>query len=303
MAKMARPTSQSHRGEFTMTDRLPAGLLALAFSLIIALPAHAQDPPTAQEKKGSPVVDDINGPPPPPPPIAPPAPSTPEKKALLKELLGLMKASDNSEAIANQFMDQLQPAVASGISNYMRGWIQAQKWPPAEQKRMEALGDETVQRILTRTRAEIPKRVNFAELVEKVAVEVYNKHFTEVEVKDLIAFCKTSAAQKFTGILPQIVAEIMPGIEKPLDTEPAQLITELIEKAALKAYGKYFTEAEVKELIAFCKTSTAQKFARIQPQIIAELASGTRNAMVPEVTPLISEIVDTETMKLTQKRN
>jgi hypothetical protein len=234
MAKMARPTSQSHRGEFTMTDRLPAGLLALAFSLIIALPANAQDLPTMEEKGRVQVIGGMEGPPP------PPAPITPEKKALMKELLGLMKASDNSETIANQFMDQLQPAVASGISNHMRGWIQAQKWPPAEQKRMEALVDETVQRILTRIRAEVPKRVNFAELVEKVAVEVYNKHFTEAEVKDLIAFYKTS---------------------------------------------------------------TAQKFARIQPQIVAELASRAGNAIVPDVTPLISEIVDTETMKLTQKRN
>lgn len=280
-----------------MPNGFLAGLAALTFSLIIALPAHAQDPPRTEEKGRPPVIGGTEGPPP------PPAPITPEKKALIKELLGLMKASDNSVAIANQFMDQLQPAVASGLSNNMRGWIQAQKWPPAEQKRMEALADETIQRILTRVRAEVPKRVNFAELVEKVAVEVYNKHFTDAEMKDLVAFYNTSAAQKFTRILPQLIAEAMPGVEKPLDIEPTQLINELIEKAALKAYSKYFTEAEVKDLVAFYKTSTAQKFARTQPQLVAELASGTRNVIVPAVTPLINEIVDTEIKSLTTKRN
>jgi hypothetical protein len=297
MAKMTRQTSQSCRGEFTMPNGFLAGLTALTFSLIIALPAHAQDPPRTEEKGRASVIGGTEGLPP------PPAPITPEKKALIKDLLGLMRASDNSVALANQFMDQLQPAVASELSNNMRGWIRAQKWPPAEQKRLEALADETIQRILTRVRAEVPKRVNFAELVEKVAVEAYNKHFTEAEVRELVAFCNTSAAQKFTRILPQLIAEAMPGVEKPLDIEPAQLITALTEKAALKAYSNYFTEAEVKELTAFYKTSTAQKFARTQPQLIADLASGTRNAMVPVVTPLISEIVDTEIKSLTTKRN
>jgi len=267
--------------------------MAPAFCFIIAFPAYAQDPPTTEEKGR-------------PPLIISPAPAqdtvTSEKKTLVKELLGLMRGSENSGAIANQLMDQLQPAVAGELSNNMRGWMQKQKWPPAEQKRLEALVDETIQRILTRIRAEVPKRANFAELIERVEVEVYNKHFTDTEVKDLIVFYKTSAAQKFARILPQIIAEIMPGVEKPLDTEPAQL-TELIEKAALKSYGQQLTEAEVKDLIAFYKTSTAQKFARIRPQIMADMTSGARNVIGPAVTPLISEIIDSEIKSLTTKRN
>jgi hypothetical protein len=277
-----------------MTMRFLAGLMALAFFLMIALPAHAQDQPRTEEKGRVRVIEE---PPPPPDPI------TLEKKTLIKELLGRMRASENSGAIANQLMDQLQPAVAGELSNNMREWIQGQKWPAAEQKRLQALVDETIQRILTRIRAEVPKRVNFAELIEKVAIEVYNKHFTDAEVIELIAFYKTSAAQKFTRDLPQIIAEAMPRFEKPLDTEPAQLINELIEKGALKAYGQQFTESEMKDLIAFYKTPIAKKFAGIQPQIIADTVSGIRNVIVPAVTPLISEIVETEIVKLTQKRN
>jgi len=278
-----------------MTSRFLAGFIALAFCFIIALPAYAQDPPSTEEKGRPPKMVVIS-------PAHAQDTITPEKKTLIKELLGLMRGSENSGAIANQLMDQLQPAVAGELSNNMRGWMQKQKWPPAEQKRLEALVDETIQRILTRIRAEVPKRANFAELIERVAVEVYNKHFTDAEVKDLIVFYKTSAAQKFARILPQIIAEIMPGVEKPLDTEPAQLI-ELIEKAALKYYGQQLTEAEVKDLIAFYKTSTAQKFTRIRPQIMADMASGARNVIGPAVTPLISEIIDSEIKSLTTKRN
>src|SRR5262245_11650798 len=256
-----------------MSNRFLAGLITLAFCCAIALPAYAQSD------------------------------STPEKKALIKELLGLTNAAYNSEAIANQIMDKLQATVTSQFSNEMREWIQAQKVAPAEQKRLQAIVDETIQRILTRVRAEVPKRINYGELIEKIGVEIYNKHFTEAEVKELIAFNKTPTAQKYLKILPQITAEIMPGVAKSIPPEPTQFAGELVEKVAHEAYNKRFTEAEVKELIAFSKTSTAQKFAKILPQIIAEMTSMTEKLIAPELIPLIDKIVDDELMKLTPKRN
>ncbi len=52
-----------------MTNRFLAGIIALALSSIIALPVYSQNEPTA------------------------------EKKALIKELLGLLNAANNAEAI------------------------------------------------------------------------------------------------------------------------------------------------------------------------------------------------------------
>jgi uncharacterized protein len=191
-----------------MTKRFLAGLIALAFCFIIALPAHAQNSPAT------------------------------EKKALIKELLGLMNAASNSEAVANQFRGQLQPIMAGLISNEMRGWIREQKFSPAEQNRMETLVDETVQRILTRVSVELPKRIGFAELIEKVAFEIYDKYFTEAEIKDLIAFYKTSTAQKFIKLLPQITAEMMSGTEKVVGPKLTELISESFADEIMKLKSK-----------------------------------------------------------------
>src|SRR5262245_25337279 len=114
-----------------MTNKFLAGLMALAFCFITAVPAHAQDTMRS------------------------------EKKPLIKEVLTLMNAIGNSEAIANQIMEALQAPVVNALSNEMRGWIQEQKLPPAEQKRLEAETDESALRILTRLRAEMPKRISF----------------------------------------------------------------------------------------------------------------------------------------------
>ena len=191
-----------------MTNKFLAGLMALAFCFITALPANAQDA------------------------------LTPEKKALIKELLTLMNASGNSEAISNQIMEALQAPVANALSNEMRGWIQEQKLPPAEQRRMEAETDESAQRILTRLRAEIPKRISFGELVEKVGIETYDKYYTVAEVKDLIAFYKTSTGQKFVKILPQLTADLMSGTGKLIEPELTKLMTETLADELMKLKTK-----------------------------------------------------------------
>jgi uncharacterized protein len=229
MAKMARPTSQSHRGEFTMTNRFPAGLLALAFSLIIALPAHAQDPPRTEEK----------GTPSPPIGVGPPQNTiTPEKKALIKELLGLMNSGNIAGAIAIQFMEQFQQSGIILIKSDLREWIEAQKFAPAKKNRMEAEIDESAQRILTRLRAEFPKRINLGEILEIVALEVYDKYFTEAEVKDLIAFYKTPTGQKSIKILPQLSAEMLPRIGQLMDPAASLLAIELLGDEIKRLTGK-----------------------------------------------------------------
>jgi uncharacterized protein len=191
-----------------MKNRFLAGLITLAFCFIIALPAHAQDT------------------------------LTPEKKALIKELLTLMNASGNSEAISNQIMEALQAPVANALSNEIRGWIQEQKLPPAEQKRLEAETDESAQRILTRLRAEIPKRISFGELVEKVGIETYDKYYTVAEVKDLIAFYRTSTGQKFVKILPQLTADLMSGTGKLIEPELTKLMTETLADELMRLKTK-----------------------------------------------------------------
>jgi hypothetical protein len=182
-------------GEF-MAGRFWAGLMVLAFCFIIAIPAYAQNDPT------------------------------PEKRAMIKELLGLMNAANNTEAITNQLMEQLPEPLTGLASNMLREWIQSLKLAPAERNRMEAEVPESAKRIANRIRAELPKRIKFGELAEKVGHEIYDKHFTAAEVKDLIAFYKTSTAQKFVRLTPQITAEMLQSIQKSMDTELDQLIIE-----------------------------------------------------------------------------
>jgi uncharacterized protein DUF2059 len=225
MAKIARPTSQSYRGEF-MTNRFPTLIFALALCFIISLPARAQDA------------------------------ITPEKQALIKEFMKLQTTSTNYVALMDQFLGQGLKQSAPLISQALKEEILQAKLSPGEQKasptrergvpprmlledeakKLDSEADEATDRILARIRAEFPKRVNFGELFDRVGVEIYAKHFSEDEIRELIILYKSPVAQKLLHLLPQITAEVIPKVEAWITPTFTQVMEEAFaeEKKKLK---------------------------------------------------------------------
>jgi hypothetical protein len=190
-----------------MKNRFLAGLIALAFCFIIALPAYAQDA------------------------------LTPEKKALIKEFTKLLNTSTNYEAMVDQFLGQGLKQSAPMISQALLLEIPQEKLSPDEQKQLKSEADEATQRIFVRVRTEFPKRVNFGELLDRVGLEIYAKHFSEEEIKELIILYKSPVAQKFLRLLPQFTSEMLPKIQEWITPALTQLMEETFteEKKKFKA--------------------------------------------------------------------
>jgi len=197
-----------------MANRFMAGLIALAFCFIVALPAYAQGQLTLEKQ----------------------VPLTPEKKVLVKELMMLLNATTNSEAFANQMIEKLREPFVALVSQGLQRDLQADKLAPAEQQRLKSETEEAANRILARIRTEIPKRINMDEILEQVGIEMYGKNFTEEELKELVILYKSPTAQKLVRLLPQISAETFPKIEEIMGPALTRLMSELIaeEKNRLK---------------------------------------------------------------------
>jgi len=211
-----------------MTYRFLAGIFALAFCCIIALPAHAQDA------------------------------ITPEKQALIKEFMRLQTTSTNYVALMDQFLGEGLKQSAPMISQALRQEILQARIPPSEQnasstkksgipsrpllpdeeKGLKAEADEATERILARIRAEFPMRVNFGELFDRVGVEIYAKHFSEEEIKELIILYKSPVAQKLLRLLPQITAEVIPKVQEWI----TPTFTQMMEEAFAEEKKKFKTK-------------------------------------------------------------
>ena len=211
-----------------MINRFLAGIFTLVFCFIIALPAHAQDT------------------------------LTPEKQALIKEFMKLQTTSTNYVALMDQFLAQGLNQSAPLISQALKQEILQARIPPSEQnanstknsgdpphplsqdeeKRLKSEADEATERILARIRAEFPKRVNFGELFDRVGVEIYAKHFSEEEIKELIVLYKSPAAQKLLRLLPQITAEMIPKVQEWI----TPTFTQMMEEAFAEEKKKFKTK-------------------------------------------------------------
>ena len=149
-----------------------------------------------------------------------------------------MNASSTSEAIASQLLEQSQEPLVAMISLGLRQESPARKLTPAEVRRLEAQTDEAAQRIMIRLREEFPRRLNFGDLLAQVSFEIYDKHFTEADMKDLVAFYKTPTAQKFVRLTPQITADLLPKIEALIEPKLTRLMHELIADEQKKLITK-----------------------------------------------------------------
>lgn len=170
---------------------------------------------------------------------------TPEKLALIKELIDVSHSKQTVEAMLkaqSEEMDKRLPEIIwQGVSGLkeLKTLTAAQK----EQLRLKVLSSSG--RTGRRMYDLLLEKINFNKLIDDISVPLYDKYFTETELGDLVAFHKSPTGKKVIEVMPNLVAEsmtrtsdiIMPQIGAmmtQLQEEETQLMTKEIQ-TALKA--------------------------------------------------------------------
>lgn len=163
---------------------------------------------------------------------------SPQKKALIKEFLNLIDATKAAETTIRQIQQQLRGATSVVFAQGLRELLASEKMAPTDRTRAEARVNEAAERVVERIQIEIPKRINYAEVLEQVLTEIYDKHFTEEDLKELVALYKTPTAQKFVKLAPQMSVEAMPKVQEMILPTITQTITEIVEDEKKKIIAK-----------------------------------------------------------------
>ena len=137
---------------------------------------------------------------------------SPEKEALIKELLAASGSAKSARDTANM-MASFQQAEAERL---IRDLAESDKTMSPEGK--EALMKTTVEsvgRLTKRVDEFFDKELDLEKAINEIAIPVYDKHYSEAELRDLIAFYKSPVGQKSISLAPQLMADMMGGfIEK-----------------------------------------------------------------------------------------
>jgi uncharacterized protein len=155
-----------------------------------------------------------------------------EKKALIQELLLVTEAEKTSSRVVDTMLTALEeqyPLIMQDVTGSISGLT------PAQRQKMTAEAKDFAW--FSRTfRERLQQRINFKEFVEKMSYPLYDKYFTESELKDLISFYKSTTGKKTLSVMPALLNDSIQKSGEVLTPILTGLVHEMIEeeKARLK---------------------------------------------------------------------
>ncbi len=161
------------------------------------------------------------------------APLTASKRAAIMELLKVTEADKSVEQVVAQMMAAHQrqyPMMIAEIVNSDPNMTDAQK------KEMIEKAQERSASSSERLRELFVQKIDLGKVMDEVALKVYDKNFTESELKDIIAFYKTPTGQKSLKQMPEVLKESMDLTATLIAPQMGQIIQQLMkeERARLK---------------------------------------------------------------------
>lgn len=155
---------------------------------------------------------------------------SPEKKILIAEIISVIKADEK----VKQMMQVISRQRSEGYPAIVKAMLaERTELTPAQKNKIAAA-------LIRRNNGEISfqnrivKAIDFQEYVEQTFYPLYDKFFTEAELKDLLEFYKSPTGRKSIEVLPELTREsfrlaqevLLPKLVKITD----QIINEDIEE-------------------------------------------------------------------------
>ncbi len=134
---------------------------------------------------------------------------SPQKQALIKELLDAIDIKKNSDAVLNTMFDQMEKQMPEIIWQAVSEMKEIKELTPAEQQHLRAEMSESAIRTSQRFRELLTQRVNFVQMTEEISSQLYAKYFSENELRDLVTFYKSSTGRRTMEIMPNLIGESM----------------------------------------------------------------------------------------------
>ncbi len=173
---------------------------------------------------------------------------SPTKRTAIKELIVITKMNETSDMIFNLLMDSFEEHITQDT---IRTFNEDKSLSPKQREESVSLATDFFKELFREIKTSLNKNMIFNVPYEDVVIKVYDKHFTEDEIKEIVAFYKTPTGRKTIDKVPAIMLEVQNSfgnqasalIEKEVKAIIDSKLTELAEKLkAVKQTKKQPTE-------------------------------------------------------------
>lgn len=129
-----------------------------------------------------------------------------QKEELIREFLSLTGNTEDMQELSSMML-RLQHAESEKL---LAAFIDEDKvLSSAEKEELKKTAAESSKRVMDRIEEYYAKELDLVQLLYEVALPVYAENFTDAELRELVAFYKTSAGQKSVRIAPRLMTDTM----------------------------------------------------------------------------------------------
>lgn len=150
---------------------------------------------------------------------------SPEKQALVRELFevtGGRKSIEETTQLIFANQEKEFPKIMLSLIEGDKTLSQAQK------QELKKSAGETAARVNQHNR-EFLQKLNLPQMIEDISYPLYDKYFTENELRDLIAFYKSPTGQKTISVIPSIMMDVMTDFQKAFLPKMQEFIKQTTE--------------------------------------------------------------------------
>ena len=130
----------------------------------------------------------------------------PEKEALIKELLVLTGSAKTARDVADVML-KIQQAEMEKTTDSIIG--EDSGLAASERAELNKSINESIARTTQRVTEFFKTGLDLEKVIEEITIPIYDRHFTEAELRDFVAFYKTPAGKKSISLMPQLMMETM----------------------------------------------------------------------------------------------
>lgn len=185
-------------------------MLLLTYVYLPDAGAQQEKPGAQQEPKGSVRID-----------------MKPEKRALIKELFEVTRAGKLAQGATDAMLNEMEKTLPQILSATLDNTSELK---PEEREELRKTIGESAVRVHRRMRALMSEKINMVEITEQMSYPLYDKFFTEDELKGLLSFYRSPVGQKSIDVMPALMQESMQKASELILPKIEPIITEVLEE-------------------------------------------------------------------------
>ena len=154
-------------------------------------------------------------------------PISESKRKLIAELVALTDGNDQMGTMVDTLMDYQEESFPAQLEASMS---KDSSIPEARRKELIEKSKSDFVRVSQKMRKRIKEEINFEAYLNESVYTIYDKHFTEAELKDLVAFYSTPTGKKTIAVMPAIFADSMKASQEKLLPPLLKIVNEVLEE-------------------------------------------------------------------------